>query len=387
MSIPVRRPIPEPPGPFLQDRPAPVHVEAELVEEDVRRHGERARQLQRPVGRVARVVQDAVAEVELAVVDDRARRRDHALLERRHCGDRLERRAGRIGGGDRAVEQRCAALLRRELPVPVLRDRLGELVGVEARVGAEREDLAVARVHGDERARLGAVDRGGPDGAAERVVGGALEVEVERQPQPLALARLAACHPPAVVAVAERVDHDARVAVLAAQVLVVALLDPVGPDPRARLDAAVARQLQLLRRDLARGAEQLGGELLVRVVAQVLLLDGDAGELLLALADVVEGVAVDGAADRHVRIGQLGDALDHALVDQLRADVDHVAEPAVQPPQLDLLHGNGRDRHRLGAARRTRQPAAVAPLGAGGAAALLADVALERAQPVGGRQP
>ena len=207
-------------------------------------------------------------------------RRDHALLERGHRGDRLERRAGRIGRGDRAVEQRRAELLGAELVVALLRDRLGELVGVEARVGAEREDLAVARVHRHERARLGAVLGRRLDAAPERVVGGALELEVEREAQPLALRGLLAAHPPAVVARAERVDHDLREAVGAAQVLVVALLDAVGADPRARLDAPVALELELGRRDLARGAEQLRAELVVRVVAQVLLLDLDAGELL-----------------------------------------------------------------------------------------------------------
>ena len=281
-------PDPEPLGPLLQHRAAAVHVQAELVEEDVRRDGQRPRELERPVGGVLGVVEHAVAELELAVVDDRARGRDHALLERGHGGDRLERRARRIGGGDRAVEERRAELLAGELVVARLRDRLGELVRVEARVGAEREDLAVARVHGHEGAGLGAVLRRGRDGAGEGVVGGALEVEVERQPQALALARLAARHAAAVVATAERVDDDAREAVGAAQVLVVGLLDAVGPDPRAGLDAAVALPLELGGRDLARGPEQLGGELVVRVVAQVLLLDRDAGELLLALADEVE---------------------------------------------------------------------------------------------------
>ena len=54
----------------------------------------------------------------------------------------------------------------------------------------------------------------------------------------------------------------------------------------------------------------------MRVVAQVLLLDRDARELLLALEDVVERGAIDGGADRHVRVRRLGDALDHALVDR-----------------------------------------------------------------------
>ena len=267
-----------------------------------------------------------------------------------------------------------------------LRDRLGELVGVEARVGAERQDLAVARVHGHEGAGLGAVLRGGAHRAGERVVGGALEVEVERDAQALALLGLAPAHLAAVVAAAERVDDHPREAVGPAQVLVVALLDAVGPDPRAGLDAAVALELELLGRDLARGPEQLGAQLVVRVVAQVLLLDLDARELLLALADVVEGGAIDGRADRDVRVRQLGDTLDHALVDRLGLDVDHVAQAAVEAAQLELADGHGRDGHRRGLAGGARQAPAVAALLARGAAAALADVALERAQLVGGRQ-
>ena len=224
------------------------------------------------------------------------------------------------------------------------------------------------------------------DAALERVVGRALELEVEREAHPLALRRLLAAHPPAVVARAERVDHDLREAVGAAQVPVVALLDAVGADPRARLDAPVALELELGRRDLARGPEQLGAELVVRVVAQVLLLDLDAGELLPALADVVERRAADRRLDRHVRVRQLGDALDHALVDQLRAHVDHAPELAVEAPQVGLVGGRRRDRDRRRAAGGAGQPAALAALAAGGAAAALADVALERAQLRGGGQ-
>ena len=242
----------EPPRPLLQHGALPVQLQAELVEEDVGGHGQGARQLERAVGGVLGVLEHAIAELELAVVDDRARGRDRALLERGHRGDRLERRARRIGGRDRAVEERRPELLGGQLVVAPLGDRLGELVGVEARVRAEREDLAVARVHGHEGARLGPVLARRLDAAPDRVVGRALELEVEREPQPLALPGLAARHLAAVVAAAERVDDHARVAVGAAQVVVVALLDPVGADPRAGLDPAVALHLELLGRDLAR---------------------------------------------------------------------------------------------------------------------------------------
>ena len=283
-----------------------------------------------------------------------------------HRGDRLERRAGRIGGGDRAVEQRRAVLLRVELVEALLRQRLGEHVGVEGRVGAEREHLAVGRVHRHVGARLGrvAVAVGGRDRLLERVVGGALEAEVERQAQPLALLRLAARDLAAVVAVAERVDDDAREAVLAAQVAVVGLLDAVLADARAGRDAAVLLLLQLVRRDLAQRAEQLGGELLVRVGAQEQLLDVDAGELVLALLEVVEGGARDVGLDRHVRVRRLGDALDHAALDRARRQVEHAPEAAERAAQVASPRGQRRHRDRLGAARGARQPAVLAALGA-----------------------
>ena len=84
------------------------------------------------------------------------------------------------------------------------------------------------------------------------VVARLLQVVVERQLQPLALLRLAA---PTTVRwssrLPERVDDDPRVAVGAAQVLVVALLEPALADPRALGDARVLLLLELARADLA----------------------------------------------------------------------------------------------------------------------------------------
>ena len=303
-----------------------------------------------------------------------------------HRGDRLEGRAGRIGGGDRAVEQRRAVLLGVELVEGLLRQRLGEDVGVEGRVGAEREHLAVARVHRHVGARLRrvAVGVGGLDRALERVVGGALEVEVERQAQPLALLGLAARDLAAVVAVAERVDDDAREAVLAAQVAVVGLLDPVLADARAGRDPAVLLLLELLGRDLAQRPEQLGRQVLVGIGAQEQLLDVDAGELVLALLEVVEGGARHVGLDRHVGVRRLRDPLDHAPVDRARRHPEHVAEAAEAAAQVRLAGGHRRHRDGTRAARRAHQHAALAALGARVAALLLAAGALERAQLVGG---
>ena len=211
-------------------------------------------------------------------------------------------------------------------------------------------------------------------------MGGLLEPEVERELDGLALDRIAAARAAAVVAAAERVDHDAGEAVVAAQVGVVALLDAVLADPRALLDAAVLVLLELLRRDLAERAEQLRPEVLVRIVAQVLRLDHDAGEALLALLQVAERGTRDVGLDRDVRVRRLGDALDHAPVDGARLDLEHPAELAERAPQVAHLRGDRRDRHRPGLVGGARQPLALAALAPGEAAA-----ALERAQ-LGGRR-
>ena len=232
--MPVLRPMPSRRAQSWMIGPLRVGLGAELVEEDVGGHRQRPAQLQRAEHGVLGVLELLRAELEHAGVDDRRARGDQALLQRRHRGHDLEGRAGRVGRGDRAVEQRRAAGLGVELVVLALRERLGEHVRVEARVGAEREDLAVARVHRHVGARLGAVARRGRDRAPQRVVGRALEVEVERELELVALLGLHARGLAPLVAVAERVDDDLRVAVPAAQVGVVLVLDAAGADPRAR---------------------------------------------------------------------------------------------------------------------------------------------------------
>ena len=66
------------------------------------------------------------------------------------------------------------------------------------------------------------------------------------------------------------------------------LLEPALADPRALGDARVLVLLELLRADLEHAPEDLRGELLLRIAAQVALLDDDALELVGVLAHVVE---------------------------------------------------------------------------------------------------
>ena len=167
-----------------------------------------------------------------------------------------------------AVEQRGARLLAEERVVALLRDRLRQQVGVEGRIGAHPEDLAVVGVHRHEGGRLPA----GVALAGERLLPLALQREVERQLEALPglrrhLAQLA-------LRVAEGVDLDLARAVGAAQVAVVLVLQATLAHDGALLDAAEVLPLELLELDLPDRAQHLGGERRARVLAQVDLLDG-----------------------------------------------------------------------------------------------------------------
>ena len=207
-------------------------------------------------------------------------------------------------------------------------------VRVEGRVRGEGEDLAGVHVQRDERATVR-----GPlvlvvreaDPVLERLLGGALEVGVDRQPDVVAglgqLAELALARDPA-----ERVDEHAPLAAHPAQVGVVDGLDPRPPDAVARPVALVGLRLELLGVDLADVAEDVRGEDALLVVPQVRLRDLDAGELALVLHQVGglelaharvdrdggERVALQAllhlvADDGHLELEQPGQAAQHRL--------------------------------------------------------------------------
>src|SRR3954470_11695628 len=89
----------------------------------------------------------------------------------------------------------------------------------------------------------------------QRPLAGLLEPDVERELELAAGARLA--RGDRAAALAERVDEDPVGAVAAAQVPVVARLEPVLADVRALRDALVALLAQLALADLADRADEL----------------------------------------------------------------------------------------------------------------------------------
>ena len=198
---------------------------------------------------LARGQRDRAARVRLAdhaVVElDRRRqaelrvRRDLVLLERARDGERLERRAGLVGGADRAVLARVVG-------------RVAGVVGVDPRPVGEREQRAAARVHDD---RGGAARAPGLADLGEHLLGLVLDRLVDRQLD------VWPGHGPARLAqldrLAERVLDEPALAVLAVQRAVERVLE-AGQAVALGADAAE----QLRGEEVARvGAARLGDEL------------------------------------------------------------------------------------------------------------------------------
>ena len=230
-------------------------------------------------------------------------------LQRRERRDRLPGRARRIHPVDRAVQRRVVHLLGGRASEALCREPLGRhAAGIDARVvgrvGRHREDRAVARVERHDRAAVCLVlpvSVREPDSVADRVLGRALQLEVERQAN--RLARLLRPNEHEVAAgMPEGVDGELLEPGLAAKVAVVGRLEPTLADRVAGLVAVLAQALQLGGGDLRDVAEQLRREGAVGVAAQEGRDDPDARELLLVLVDVVDRrVALDRLAHGHRR--------------------------------------------------------------------------------------
>ncbi len=342
-------PDPELPRPLLQ-RPALRHVDigerAEVVEEDVVGDPDRAHQVDDAVGGVTGVVQAVrrpreaeLAGVVIGVVDQPI-----PALQRRGGGDHLERRAGRPRALVGAVEQRVAVVRVDQLLVGRLRQvAAGEHRRVVAGQRAHAVDLAAVRVERHERPAGGRVEA---HRLLQRVLADPLQLHVERGPQVVAgLRRLAG---QVAGRLAERVDLDLLLALRAAQEAVVLVLQAGLADDRVRRHGAIGLHVVLGGVDRPDRSEHLRGQVAERVVGHVHAFHLHAGELRLALGQVVLNVGGDDgpALDRHVGIRQQRDLLADVAGDrrqpvdvggrhvQLAADplgrhAQHVGEPVV----------------------------------------------------------
>ncbi len=188
---------------------------------------------------------DVAAGRVVAVAVVAGRRDDHALLERGHRVDRLERRARGVDALEGLVQERLVGLGVAELLPLLRRQAVGPHGGVEGRVAGQGEELAVLDVH-DHRSRtvgapvLAAV--GEVDAVAKRLLGLRLDLGVQRQHQRVAgLGQSSPGDGLAGLGAAHGVDLDAGQAVATPQPAVVGRLDAALADHVARLVGAVAR--------------------------------------------------------------------------------------------------------------------------------------------------
>ena len=205
-------------------------------------------------------------------------RGDQALLERRRRGDQLEGRARRVAALDRAVEQRRAVVLAVERLDRFVRDRRrvdrsGRRSGVEPMPRIEPSLTSIAtKAPGSPNWPIAASPAAWIflSSVRTQVVAG-LRLDGERLCPSARRTR--------------RPGRGSRRCGRAARVVL--RLDAGRADPVARVEAArTAGSSSCSGADLADVAEQVGAEVALRVVADVDLLDGDAGELVLALAQV-----------------------------------------------------------------------------------------------------
>ena len=148
-------------------------------------------------------------------------------------------------------------------------------------------------VHGDETARQPAF--------SHRRFAGRLHALVDRQLQVVAGGRRLRNKPSVRSRLAERVNLDPGQARTPAQVTVIGVLYPFLTDFVARLQAPVARLLQLFLADLADRAEHVRAKASVRVGANEYPLYLDPREAVLVLLQVVDEVVADVLAQGHRR--------------------------------------------------------------------------------------
>ena len=338
-------------GAHLPDREHAAHVEEiavagvadRAVHVDLAVHAEAPRLIVRRV-----VVVGAVA------VDRRVVVGDHALLERRKRHERLEARARRENAVEPAVEQRLRLVRVERRQVFVVGN---VAVEVERRVGRAGQHRAGVHVERDRRARHAVLPQPGRDLLGERLVGGALQVAVDREPD--GIAGLRRVRHGRGDDRAGRIGLDGLLAVLPAQRRFENRLDAALPD-RIRIGIAgnvrggirVARRLRLgvlLLGNRAERADDVRRERAVlAVVARLAHLRLDAGHIGRALADDLHRLDRDVLRD-HVRVCPAERAALHVVADG--GDAPHVG---LVRRVVDLVPLDER-RHARGRVRIRRQ--------------------------------
>src|SRR3989441_5869804 len=130
-----------------------LHDALPILEEDVARLHDRALQVDRAVAALLPVPERLRAQLELAGTVGRLARRERALLQAGRRDEDLEDGGRRVLALDRPVHEREVRVLDHAQPrAPI--DRLREAVDVEGGRRDHRQEIAVAWIHHDDRARV-----------------------------------------------------------------------------------------------------------------------------------------------------------------------------------------------------------------------------------------
>ena len=278
---------------------------AHLVEVDVIRVRERRAEVQPAEGLAVGIAlrDDPV----MAGVEDLLVRRDDALCQGSRTRDDLEGRARRVLTRDGLVVHRVVRVIVELVPV-LRRDAMREKVRVEGWTADHREDLAGLRIHDDGRRCVRTDLR---ELLVDGLLGRLLQVDIDREFEIIARNRLLAAED--LHRLARHVDLDLLAAVLAAQLLVVDLLEAELADDVAGLVALVLHLLELSVVDLTDVAEGMRALLLEDVITDWRHFDDDTGVLALLLLDDGDDVR------RDIRLD--ADGVEAAVAGNLRLDL------------------------------------------------------------------
>src|SRR5215210_822576 len=247
----------------------------------------------------------------LAAVRHRRAGTDGAILHARHPGKGLERRSSGVGPLNRPVGKWGVRLLGVKELVSLhllgAGDATDEHLRIERRPARHRDDLAVARIYGDYGpARPRAPVALSPTyRRVELLLHGLLQLEVYGEPNVLAGNRLLdagrlplfgdflgslVVAPPVGLAQSNLAPQGVHVVLLIAllppQDLLVRQFDPAFADYGVVREPLERVRPELCVRDRPSVAEDVRGQLPLRVVADIIIVDHEALELLRALADV-----------------------------------------------------------------------------------------------------